>query len=426
MAEPLNPFEDRRGPALVSRRIAGTVTEAMAEARAVALLGPRQAGKSTLAQMLAADRLSADYVTLDDERARSLAAADPQGFVSGLGRRTVIDEIQRVPALLLAIKARLDRDWAPGQFLLTGSANLRRIPTIADALPGRIDYLTLWPFSQCEIRKRPGELLGRLMAGETPRPARACAGRHQYAEMLLAGGYPEAYRRTPAARRRFFESYVDSIVDRDVAETSHVHDPVAVGSLLRLLAARSGSLARYEAIARETGLDGKTVKSYIGVLERLFLVRIRRPWHVNLGQRQVKAPKLYLADPGMLGALLGADAERVRDDDGFAGAIFETFVATELERQASWSPEPFTLWHFREDDREVDVIVERPSGEIVGVEVKASATVRSRDFKGLAYLRERLGRRLLAGVVLYAGEQTLPFGERLWALPLSSLWEGDA
>lgn len=391
----------------------------------VALLGPRQAGKSTLAKLLAAGPLPAEYITLDDDGARALAADDPQGFVESLGHGTVIDEIQRVPALLLAIKSRVDRDWSPGQFLITGSANLRQIPTVADALPGRVDYLTMWPFTQGELTGRHEHFLPRLIAGELPRPATAPSGRAGYAEMLLAGGYPEARRRTPPARRRFFESYVSSIIDRDVPEISRVHDPASLGWLLRLLAARSAALVRYDALARETGLDGKTIKSHIGVLERLFLVRVRRPWHVNLSQRQVKAPKLYLSDPGMLAALLGADASRVREDHAFAGAIFETFVATELERQASFSPEPLTLWHFRQEEREVDVVVERPSGEIVGIEVKASATVRPRDFKGLAYLRERIGDRLLAGVVLYTGQQALPFGKRLWALPLSTLWQDD-
>jgi uncharacterized protein len=242
--------------------------------------------------------------------------------------------------------------------------------------------------------------------------------------MLLAGGFPEARTRTAASRRRFFESYLTTIVEREVADTSRVHDPTSVGTVLRLLAARSGSLARYDALARDAGIDGKTAKAHLGVLERLFLIRVRQPWHVNLGQRQVKAPKLYLADPGLLAALLGADTRRVRDDDGFAGAIFETFVATELERHASWSSEPLSFWHYREDEREVDVIIERPSGEIVGVEVKASATVRAQDFRGLTHLRGRVGRRLLGGVVLYAGERTLPFGEGLWALPLQALWTG--
>ena len=409
---------------LIDRGLADTVVEAMEDARVVAMLGPRQAGKSTLARMLADRRLPADYVTLDETPARSLASADPQGFVAGLGRRTVIDEVQRAPELLLAIKSRVDRDPTPGQFLLTGSANLRRIPTVADALPGRVDYLTLWPLTQGEILGRPESLLARLFAGEMPRVSNAPVGRHRYSEMLLAGGFPEPRTRAGVPRSRFFESYLTSIVDRDVADASRVHDPTAVGTLLRLLAARSGSLARYDALARDAGVDGKTAKAYLDVLERLFLIRIRRPWHVNLGQRQVKAPKLYLSDTGLLAALVGADSNRVRGDDGFAGSIFETFVATELERQASWSSEPLSFWHYREGEREVDVIVERPSGEIVGIEVKASATVRAHDFRGLVHLRERVGRRLVCGVVLYAGERSLPFGDRLSAVPLQALWRG--
>jgi predicted AAA+ superfamily ATPase len=396
----------------------------MQESRVVALLGARQAGKSTVARMLASERLPAEYLTLDDEPVLSLASGDPRGFVAGLGRRTIIDEVQRAPELLLAIKSRVDRDSAPGQFLLTGSANLRRIPTVADALPGRVDYLTLWPFTQGEINGRPENLLARLFNGEVPTISDAPVGRGKYAELLLAGGFPEARTRGVGGRQRFFDSYVTSIVERDVADTSRVLDPTSVGTLLRLLASRSGSLARYDALARDAGIDGKTAKGHLAVLERLFLVRIRRPWHVNLSQRQVKAPKLYVADPGLLAALIGADARRVSEDDGFAGAIFETFVATELERQASWSSEPLSFWHYREDKREVDVIVERPSGEIVGIEVKASATVRASDFRGLVHMRKRLGRRLVTGVVLYAGEQTLPFGEGLWALPLNALWTG--
>jgi len=407
---------------LIERGMASVVADAMESARAVALLGPRQAGKSTLAQVLADDRVPAAYLTLDDDSVRSAARADPQGFVAALGRRTVIDEVQRAPDLLLAVKSRLDRDRSPGQFLLTGSANLRRVPGVADALPGRLDYLTLWPLTQGEIAGRYEDVLQRAFDGDIPSIVDAPVGRHEYAEMLVAGGFPEARMRSPAARMRFFTSYVGSIVDRDVADVARVQDPTAVGTLLRLVAARSGALARYETLARDAALDGKTVKSHLDVLERLFLVRIRRPWHVNLGKRQVKAPKLYMADSGLLAGMLGAGAGRVRDDDGLAGALFETFVATELERQASWSPQPLTFWHYREGEREVDTIVEWPSGEIVGVEVKASATVRARDFTGLAHLRDRVGARLRAGLVVYAGQRTLPFGNRLWALPLRGLW----
>jgi predicted AAA+ superfamily ATPase len=334
----------------------------------------------------------------------------------------VIDEIQRAPKLLLAIKARVDRDDTPGQFLITGSANLRRLPTVPDALPGRVDYLSLWPFTQGEIAGGAEDLLPALFAGEVPLVGDAPVGRQAYAARLLAGGFPEALRRPPATRARFFESYVQSIVERDVVDTSHSRDPLAVGTILRLVAARSGSLARYEGLARDAGVDGKTAKSHVEILERLFLVRVRRPWHVNLGKRQVKAPKLYVADTGLLAALIGIDERRFRADGGLAGALFETFVATELERQAAWAPEPLTFWHYRDGEREVDVVVERPSGEIVGVEVKASATVTPRDFAGLAHLREQIGPRLAAGIVLYTGERTLPFGDDLWAVPLQALW----
>ncbi len=406
----------------VERSIASTVVYAMGYARVVALLGPRQAGKSTLVRRLAEERLAADYLSLDDEPVRSLAAGDPAGFIAARGRRTVIDEVQRAPELLLAIKSRVDRDTVPGQFLLTGSANLRRIPTVSDALPGRVDYLTLWPLTQGELAGHGEQFLTRLFAGEPPVVADAPVGRHEYAEMMLTGGFPEARERPEAARSMFFSSYVDSIVERDVGDVSRVRDPSSLGTLLRLLAARSGGLARYDALARDLGIDGKTVKSHVDVLERLFLVRVRRPWHVNLGSRQVKAPKLYVSDTGLLGALVGADVSRVRDDDGFAGALFETFVATELERQASWFGQPLTFWHYREADREVDVVVERPSGDIVGVEVKASATVRTADFAGLRHLRKRVGKRMVGGAILYAGAHTLPFGERAWAIPLRALW----
>ncbi len=399
--------------------------EAMGSTRAVALLGARQAGKTTLARMLAGERLPADFITLDDEAALALATGDPVGFVAGLGRRTVIDEIQRAPQLLLAIKVRLDRDDSRGQFLLTGSANLRRLPTVSDALPGRIDYLTLWPFTQGELRERPEDFLAAMFRRKPPNVTGAPVGRDEYTEMLLRGGFPEAQRRNGVARRRFFDSYVSSIVERDVVETSRVHEPASVEMMLRLVAARSGSLARFDALGRDVGVSGKTASGYIDVLERLFLVRVRRPWHVNLGQRQVKAPKLYVADPGLLAGLLGADERRVREDDGLAGSLFETFVATEIERQASWFSEALSFWHYRDRDREVDVVVERPSGEIVGLEVKAGATVRASDFRGLVHMRERIGSRLVAGVVLYAGERTLPFGEGLWAVPLSALWSQD-
>ena len=411
-----------RPDAYIERALAPLLTTAMAEARVVALLGARQAGKSTLARVLAGSNLRADYLTLDDEPVRSLAAGDPVGFVSGLAAPVVIDEVQRAPEVLLAIKSRVDRDDRPGQFLLTGSANLRRLPTVADALPGRVDYHTLWPLTQAEIEGEGHGLLDSLFAGRVPAIAGAPPGRDAHLDRLLAGGFPEARRRSGDTRRRFFDSYVTSIVEREVIETSRIHQPVSVTTLLRLIASRSGSLARYERLGRDAGIDGKTAKAHVEILERLYLVRVRLPWHVNLGKRQVKAPKLYIADPGLLAALISVDKAGVSADDGIAGSLYESFVATELERLASWAPEHHDFWHYRDGAREVDVVIERPSGAVVGVEVKSGATVRAADFAGLVRLRDRLGQRFRSGVVIHTGERTLPFGDRLWALPLPALW----
>ncbi len=410
----------------VERSLSSVVVQSMSQARVVAVLGARQAGKSTLVKELAERELGAEYISLDDPDTLSLAVNDPIGLLGSMARPAIIDEIQRAPNLLLSIKSQVDQDNARGQFLITGSANLRAIPTVPDALPGRIDYLTLWPFTQGELTGGRDRFLDLLFDGEVPTSEGSPLGRDAYAEMLLKGGFPEAQHRPAKDRRRFFESYVQSITERDVPETSRIHDSSAVGELLRLIAARSGSIARYERLGRDLKMDGKTAKSYVQVLDRLFLIRIRRAWHRNLGKRHVKAPKLYVADTGLLAELVGIDSGRVKADGGIAGALFETFVANELERQASWSEEPCTFWHLREREREVDVIAERRNGDIVGVEVKAAATVTYGDFAGLAWLRDQFGPRFRAGVVLHTGQEPRPFGNRLWALPLDTLWKSGS
>jgi predicted AAA+ superfamily ATPase len=399
------------------------VLESLAESRATALLGARQVGKSTLAQDLSRNEYPARYISLDDEASLDTARMDPRGFIAGISGPAVIDEIQRAPRLLLAIKERLDRDRTPGQFLLTGSANLRTLPTVADALPGRVEYVNLWPLSQGELRGVPEQFIDTLFEGAFPQVSEAPVGRLAVASLLSAGGYPEIVGRSARGRSRFFSSYVDSMIGRDIGDIANPRNVENVERLLHLLAARSGGLANFHGMASELGLDASTVRSHTRILEELFLIRRLKPWLVNLGSRHIKTPKLYVVDSGLLAFLIRANERRIAEDGAVFGMMLESFVAMEILRQCDWAHELVTVFHYRDkEQREVDVVLESDGGEVVGIEVKATATPSRQDFAGLRYLRDRLGTRFKAGVVLYTGSDTLPFGPRLAAVPLSGLW----
>lgn len=408
---------------LVARHTRPLVLEVLAESRVAALLGARQVGKSTLVADLAANEYGAHIFNLDDELTANAARTDPTGFVAEINGPAVFDEIQRAPGLLLAIKQRVDSNQARGQFLLTGSANILTLPTVADALPGRVEYVNLWPFSQGELHGRREDFIDGLFAGRFPQISGASVGRGVIAEMLARGGYPEVQQRTAQGRSRFLSSYVASIVGRDLGDVGNVRNVENVERLLRVIAARSGSLASFHGMGGELGLDKNTVGAHTKILEDLFLVRQLRPWHANLGSRQIKSAKLYLVDSGLLAHLAGANERRIAQDGALAGMMLESFVAMELMRQSDWTQEPVSLFHYRDNkQREVDVVLERNSGEIAGVEVKAAATASSADFAGLRYLRDKLGARFKAGVVLHTGADTRPFGDRLAAVPLDGLW----
>lgn len=408
---------------LFTRNVRGDVVDALADSRAVAILGARQVGKSTLVAQIAADEHPARLISLDDEATAEAARSDPAGFIADIDGPVAIDEIQRAPGLLLAIKRRLDSNQARGQFLLTGSANILSLPAIADALPGRIEYLTLSPLSQGEMRSIQETFIDDLFAGQPPRFTGATVGRRPVAPTLVTGGYPEAQGRTPRSRSRFFSSYIASIIGRDLDDVANVRNVENIERLLSVIAARSGGLTSFHGIGNDLDLDANTVRAHTKILEDLFLVRQLKPWHVNLGNRQIKSSKTYVVDSGLLAHLTGADEQRIAEDGSIAGTMLESFVAMELQRQADWADHPVQLFHYRDkQQREVDVVLERNNGDLVGVEVKASATPTARDFAGLRFLRDKLGSRFKAGVVLHLGADTLPFGDRLAAVPVSGLW----
>jgi predicted AAA+ superfamily ATPase len=409
---------------MIARHIRPLLVDALSEARVVCLLGARQAGKTTLIRALAGEEYPARYVSLDDRGARELARADPAGFIGG-GERLAIDEVQRAPDLLLAIKRVVDSDNTRGRFLLTGSANILTLPHIADALPGRVAYFKLWPFAMRELIGGPGAFLENSFAGRAPDVSEAPVGRSAYAEVVVRGGFPGAVEASTAGRRRFFTDYASSILGREIGDLASVKDTDAAGRVLRLVAARSAALTNLSSIGRELGIDHKTVANHLRALEQLFMV-VRLPaWHANLGHRVIRTAKTHVADTGMLCSLLGVDAQRLETDGGIAGSVFETFVLNEIVRQASMSElgPLLNLYHYRDRrGHEVDLVVEHAGGDVIAIEVKASATPRLRDISGLSQLRDQLGERFRLGLLLHLGPDTIPMGDRISAVPLAGLW----
>jgi uncharacterized protein len=408
---------------VIARSLEPRVLESLGDTRVVVVLGARQVGKSTLVQHIARERLGATVLTLDDAGTRDAAAADPTGFVADHVAPVIIDEVQRAPDLLLAIKARVDQDLRPGQFLLTGSANVLTAPRIADTLTGRAEYLRLGPFTQSELSGAGSTFVTDLLDGRWPRVTGQEVGRRAYAEIVAAGGYPDARERTGARRARFFSSYLDTVIERDLSSLAQVHDQANVRRLMSALAAMSSSLMNIDSLAGDLSQPASTVRVHASLLETLFLITRLPAWSTNLLSRAIKTSKVFVADSGLLCHLNGVGPERLVDDGNLAGPAFETFVITELLRQAQWQLDVPSTFHFRDrDGREVDLVLEQREGSVAGVEIKTAASVTNADFRGLRHLRDKLGERFKAGVVLYTGELSLPFGDRLGAVPISGLW----
>jgi len=409
-------------PGLFSRHVAALVTDALDHRPAALIMGARQVGKSTLAHELAAARSITHVLNLDAHGTRDAANADPTGFLDGLDGTILIDEVQRAPDLLLAIKQDIDRARRPGRFLLTGSANILTAPKVLDALTGRLALITLWPLAQSEIEGSARNVVDALLAVDVPRISNATIGRRAFVQRAVAGGFPEARLMTASRRRRFFADYITSMMRRDLRELADLRKLRMMPRLLRLLSARVGGIHVARNIGSALELRPDPVQTYVDLLETLFLVRVVPAWRPGIGNREIHAPKVYVADSGLLASLLGASEQRVAHDDQFTGRLFENFVAMEIARHVDWAETMVTQYHYRDRGDEVDIVLEANSGETVAIEVKASATVGRGDFRPLSKLRDACGDRFRAGVVIYSGERTLPFGDRLWAVPVSGLW----
>lgn len=405
------------------RFAAPLLVQALSDSPVVLLHGPRQCGKTTLAQAVGATKGYA-YFSFDDAVTLAAATSDPVGFVGDLPDRTILDEVQRAPALFTALKRAVDRDRRPGRFLLTGSANVLLLPTLADSLAGRVEILRLHPLAQSELGGSEPGFLDALFDGSFKARPSARLG-EELPRRITAGGYPAALARAaPHRRATWYRDYVETLVQRDVRDLARIASLDALPRLLTLAAGQTARLLNVSDLAAPFQLSRPTIKDYVTLLERVFLLEQLPPWHTNRLSRLIKTPKLHLGDTGMACALLGMDAEALSEDRSTLGQLLETFVFQELRRQASWREDDLRFHHFRDKDgAEVDLVLERGGRAVAGVEVKASATVTPSDFRGIRKLREALGVRFSAGVVLYDGEASVGFGDRLFAVPIRDLWE---
>lgn len=408
---------------MYSRNAKKRVITALKDTPVVMVAGPRQCGKTTLVkQIMPQDSV---YVTLDDVNQLAFAKSDPLGFVRNFDDRCVIiDEVQRVPELFLPIKQSIDESRLPGRFLLTGSANAMALPKVADSLAGRLEVVSLLPLAECEIQGKSSHFLEKILAGQVPE-TKQIRIREQLIDKVLAGGFPEALLRKEASRRvSWFNQYILSIVQKDMKDLGQIDNLDVMPRLIQMICNQVGSLVNYTEVGNALGLSRQTVSRYLQLLEQLFIFQELPPWSRNDNKRLIRTPKVHLVDSGLLCALRRINAEKIHRDPKLFGNLLESYVLCELHRLASWYDEPLYFSHYRDKDQvEVDIVIETMSGDVIGVEVKSSATLKNNSFQGLQRLKKAAGKKFLMGVLLYDGEYSNVIEENLIAAPLGVLWE---
>lgn len=411
-------------PDYTPRLVHARIVEALADTRIVVIQGARQVGKSTLSSRVIAGHRGVS-VTLDDPATRDFATSDPIGFVDQAPDLTlVIDEIQRVPELVIALKSAVDRDQRPGRFLVTGSADLLSLTTMHESLAGRAERIVLRAFAQRERTRHAGSFIDTAFGGDLLRDHESPMERADYLALACAGGYPEALSRATVRRREdWYLAYIDQIVKRDAADISGLQRLADLPRLLRLIAGRMGSTMVWSSLATDAAIPRRTLDPYVALLQTLYLIDVVPAWSANVTSREVKQPKVFPSDSGIAAALLGVSAAALGPTSALAGPMLECFVIAEILRQLSWTIQRAAVHHYRDSrGNEVDIVLESPDGRVVAIEVKAAATVRGRDAAGLALLRDRLGGRFVAGFVVHTGRAAVAVGDRITALPIDALW----
>ncbi|WP_456443291.1 ATP-binding protein [Caldithrix abyssi] len=405
---------------MIFRRITPKILQALKFSPVVLLNGARQTGKTTLVKAIAKEK-SFRYVTLDDLTTLHAAKSDPQGFIAAFDKPLIIDEAQRVPELLLAIKAHVDQSRQPGQFLLTGSANALMLPKISESLVGRMVILTLFPLSYDEIRGQKNTIIDDLVEQKINSTQAKEISKKELFNSILLGGFPELQKLANEKQKKaWFQSYISTILQRDIQDLARINGIFELPRLFSFLGYQAGSLLNLSNLSRELGMPVSTLKRYVTLLEAIFLVHRLPAWFRNLGKRLIKTPKVFFNDSGLLSHLLGVNAENLESNPKISGQLFENFVFQELIKQISWSESQPELYYFRTAaGKEVDFILETNNGQLIGIEIKLKETIQSKDFDGLRELMNLTNGQFKAGYVLSLSKEVVPFGNNLFTLPLS-------
>lgn len=411
---------------LFSRNIFPLLKEILANSPVVLLNGPRQSGKTTIMELISTD-LEMNYVSFDDIRYLAAARQDPIGFLADMRKPVILDEVQRVPEILLPIKQDVDKHRIYGRYALTGSANPLLIPKLGDSLAGRMQILNLWPLSQGELTGIKESFIKDVFSTSFTQISPIAQDKKEIIRKFLLGGYPEMQmEKTTRQRESWCSGYINTILQKDVQDLARIEGLAHLPKLLQLLATRCAGLMNVAQLSRDCAIPVTTIHRYLQLLQTLFLTIQLPAWSRNLGTRLIKSPKIYLVDTAILSYLLEADEERLLAHSQMTGNIMENFIVAELHKQASWSEKRCQLFHFRTANGvEVDIVLENSAGKIVGIEVKSSETVRSDDFSGLRYLQNLVGENFIRGIVVYLGDKQIPFGEGMIAIPISRIWSTD-
>jgi len=415
----------------IKRNITPMVYELLEDFRVVAINGPRQSGKTTLSKEIAKE-LGMNYYTFDNEATKLTAQNNPKPFIEQLSKTpSVIDEIQMAPEIISALKISVDKKDQSGMFLLTGSADLFKMSSIKESLAGRMVSISLFPLSYFEINGSSKNVIDMLFSGEIKSFNFKKMSYEEMIEQITTGGFPSVQGKSARSQESWFESYIEARIEKDLSLVKKIsqENKSEINKLLRILASTTSNLLKYSSLAKHLNIKDMTVKSDIEILEALFLVKRLNPYFTNRGKREIKAPKIQFIDTGLVAHLVDVDAETlILKEREMLGNLVENFIYAELLKHSTYAKKSTKIYHYRDGNYEVDLVLEQKNSKIVAIEVKSSATIKTEYTRGLVKLAQNAKENFLEGYIFYGGDEVLPIskdGYTFWCIPFGVLFGKD-